>query len=49
MEKKSGKSLAKGETGSIKKRADGSSNLAPVLATRSFEKGTVPLQQSSFR
>ncbi|MBT5968853.1 MAG: hypothetical protein HOG61_05680, partial [Nitrospina sp.] len=47
--KKSGKSLAKGETGSIKKRADGSSNLAPVLATRSFEKGTVPLQQRSFR
>ncbi|MBT6297087.1 MAG: hypothetical protein HOJ14_11070, partial [Nitrospina sp.] len=47
--KKSGKSLAKGETGSIKKRADGSSNLAPVLATRSFEKGTVLLQQRSFR
>ncbi|MBT5258115.1 MAG: hypothetical protein HOL75_04315, partial [Nitrospina sp.] len=47
--KKSGKSLAKGETGSVKKRADRSSNLAPVLATRSFEKGTVPLQQRSFR
>jgi filamentous hemagglutinin family protein len=47
--KKSRKSLAKGESDSIKNRTNNSSNLTPVLATRSFERGPVPLRQRSFR
>ena len=48
-EKGSNKSLVGGKSVTNKNQRSRSSNLTPVLGTRPFERGTIPLQQRSFR
>ena len=48
-EKGSNKSLVGGKSVTNKNQRSRSSNLTPVLGTRPFERGAIPLQQRSFR
>ena len=48
-EKGANKSLVGGKSVTNKNQRSRSSNLTPVLGTRPFERGAIPLQQRSFR